>query len=116
MLNLREAWQARRFSVLISEPLLDEVSAILTYPRIQKFLSEERREELLHRLERLGEPITCVEPYPEAPDPADDFLFAMLRDGDADLLVTGDGLLLKAEHFRGKPITKVAAFLGQLEK
>ena len=99
LLLIREAWQAGHFSVLVSEPLLKEVESVMAYPKLAKLLTEERRAGLLHRLERLTEPVVCREPYPKSPDPADDFLLAMLRDGEADLLVTGDRALLALESF-----------------
>lgn len=114
LLELREAWAAGRFVVLAAAPLLDEVRRVLERPKIADRLSRERRDGLLLRLERLTEPVVCREPYPEFSDPADDFLLAMLRDGDADLLVTGDGALLELGRFEGKEILTAAAFVEQL--
>lgn len=114
LLELREAWQAGHFSVLVSAELLEEVREVIERPKIAARLTKERRDGLLLRLERLTEPVVCREPYPEAPDPADDFLFAMLRDGDAECLVTGDGALLELERFEGKKVLTAAAFIEQL--
>lgn len=114
LLELREAWGAGRFGVIVSAPLLDEVRKVLERPKIATRLSQERRDGLLLRLERLTEPVTCSEPYPEAPDPADDFLLAMLRDGDAELLVTGDGALLELKTFGGVEILSAREFSERL--
>lgn len=114
LLYLREAWQAGHFSVLVSAELLEEVREVIERPKIAARLTKECRDGLLLRLERLTEPVVCREPYPEAPDPADDFLLAMLRDSDADLLVTGDGALLGLGRFEGKKILTAVAFTMQL--
>lgn len=110
LLELREAWEAGRFGVLVAPPLLNEVRGVLERPKIATRLSRERRDGLLLRLERLTEPVACLEPYPEFPDPADSFLLAMVRDGGADVLVTGDGALLALGSFGGAGILSARAF------
>lgn len=54
-------------------------------------------------------------PHPNFSDPKDRYLLAMLRDSDAELLVTGNKVLLAVEHFEGKPILLPAAFLAHLK-
>ena len=114
LLGLREAWQAGRFGVLVAPPLLDEVQRVLKRPKIATRLSPERRYGLLLRLERLSEPVACLEPYPEALDPGDSFLLAMVRDGGADVLVTGDGALLALGSFGGTAVLSARAFAERL--
>ena len=87
---------------------------MLERPKIATRLSRERRDGLLLRLERLSEPVACLEPYPEAPDPGDSFLLAMVRDGGADVLVTGDGALLALGSFGGAEILSARAFAERL--
>lgn len=114
LLELREAWQAGQFGVLVAPPLLNKVQWVLERPKIATRLSRERRDGLLLRLERLTEPVACLEPYPEAPDPGDSFLLAMVRDGGADVLVTGDGVLLALGSFGGAAILSARVFAEHL--
>jgi putative PIN family toxin of toxin-antitoxin system len=49
LLDLREAWQAGHFSVLVSAELLKEVREVIERPKITARLSKERRDGLLLR-------------------------------------------------------------------
>ena len=55
-------------------------------------------------------------PHPDFSDPKDRYLLAMLRDSDAELLVTGDKTLLALESFDNKPILPPAGFLARLKE
>ncbi|MBX9812894.1 MAG: hypothetical protein K2Y16_14975 [Burkholderiales bacterium] len=61
-------------------------------------------------LDELCEPALCIEITETAQvstDPADDFLFAMARAGEADYLVTGDkaGVLTLGRHGKTRIVT-----------
>ena len=115
MQALRRAWRQRAFTVLLSEPLLVEVSEVIRRPHLAKLFEDESRiTYFLTELEEYGERVVPRTPYPAFSDPNDRYLLAMLRDGDADLLVTGDKALLKMEQFEGKSILSAAAFVEGL--
>ena len=57
-----------------------------------------------------------TKPFPEFGDPKDRYLLAMLRDSDAEALVTGDKALLVLDDFEGRPIISPADFLTSLER
>ena len=62
-------------------------------------------------LEVLTLPIELTDPYPDFSDPDDRFLLAMVRDGGADVLVTGDRALLELNTFEGVPVVSAREFL-----
>lgn len=54
-------------------------------------------------------------PFPTFIDPKDDYLLAMIRDGEADLLVTEDGALLELESFEATEIISPRTFIELLK-
>ena len=109
--TLWRSWQARRFEVLSSPPLIAEVNDVLQRPKLAKLLSQTRLEAMLADLEVLTLPIELTDPYPDFSDPDDRFLLAMVRDGGADVLVTGDRALLELNTFEGVPVVSAREFL-----
>lgn len=114
-LTLRHAWRTGAFQVLLSEELYTEVARILEKPKIQKYVSDTRRERFLAELKLFTLPVTVHMPFPEAPDPNDAFLLAMIREGEADALVTGDKALLNLASWSGVPVISVVSFLKMLD-
>lgn len=111
---LRRAWREDRFQILVSDVLIHEIKAVLGRPKLVRFLEDGARERLLAQIRDSGEWVALVEPYPEFSDSTDRYLLAMLRDSDADALITGDKVLLKLERFEGTPILSPAEFLRRL--
>lgn len=113
--TLRAAWRAGQFELLLSEELLAEVSRTLAKPKLQKIIPKARADRLVRDLDLYTATVEIRGPFPEAPDPDDAFLLAMLRDGAADVLVTGDKALLALGTWGGAAILKLSAFLRLLE-
>lgn len=115
MQALRWAWRQRAFTMLVSEPLLAEVSEVIRRPHLARLFEDESRiAYFLAELEEYGERVEPRTPYPAFSDPDDRYLLAMLRDSDAEGLVTGDKALLGVEQFEGKSILSAAAFVEGL--
>ena len=113
---LRSAWLAGRFRVYVSTYLLAEVGNVLTRSKFIPYLTPGSAEELTDLLVSLGQPMTTRLPHSDFSDPKDCYLLAMLRDSDAELLVTGDKTLLALESFDNKPILPPAGFLARLKE
>jgi uncharacterized protein len=114
---LRQRWRGGEFTVLGSSHLLGEVAEVLEYPRLSALLTPETKKTTLADLETLSESVELEEPSPTFdPDEDDSYLLAMLRDGEADCLVTGDKKLLELGRFEGTPIINAAQFLSLLEE
>lgn len=112
---LDAAWLSERFTLVTSSPLLGELADVLSRPSLQRYLTAEGAALVLQRVEVLGELGDPEEPYPEFTDPDDAYLLAMLRDLDADVLVTGDKALLELGDFLGKPIFTPAELVARLQ-
>ena len=93
-----------------------ELKEVLERPKVRRVLSDVRREAFLEDVVAFGTFVEVAPPFPKAPDPEDDFLLAMLRDGEADTLVTGDRALLALERFEGQLILNPAGFAEKLPR
>lgn len=97
------AWREGQYSLVLSEPMLNEIGKVLAYPKIQKRLGWDATTIanflLLLRFEAevVGiEAITANVPR----DAGDNMVLATLLSGKADVLVTGDqDLLVLAEEY-----------------
>lgn len=111
---LQNAWQTGRFTVLVSTYLLAEIEDVLKRPKLAPYLDLDDIEAFLELVTLLGEAVIVKQPFPEFSDPKDRYLLAMLRDGEGDVLVTGDAALLELETFEGKTIVNPTAFITRL--
>ncbi len=111
--RLVDLWEKRRFVLLLSPLLLEEVSEVLRYPRIcrRHGWSEEQITGYVSRLSELAVSTPghlVVSAVPDDPD--DDALIACALEGSADYLVTGDQHLLGLGSHEGVRIVTPAAF------
>ncbi len=91
------AWQAARFVVVCSPPLLAEYTLVLDYPEIAELIYPELRRlfmtQLLPEMEIVDLPMIPA----VCRDPADDKVLATALWGDVDYLVTADADLTAPE-------------------
>lgn len=87
------AWRSGNFSLVLSEPVLEEIARVLAYPKVRKRLGWDdetiARYIALLRFEVEVVSIGGIEVSVPA-DPDDDHLLATLIAGKADWLITGD--------------------------
>lgn len=92
-----QAWRQGQFGLVMSEPLLAEIGAVLLYPKIRKRLGWDEgtvsRYLMLLRFESQVMEVAGVSASVPR-DPADDCVLATLIASDADYLVSGDADLL----------------------
>jgi putative PIN family toxin of toxin-antitoxin system len=101
-LPILEAWRARRFEVIASEPLLEELAETCQRPRIQKHLDQK---DALDLLDELRWSAVLVDPTTKAPDcrdPKDGLFLTTAIDGAADAIVSGDGDLRADDRLRSE--------------
>jgi len=105
------------YTLLYADPLLDELIAKLTLPRIRNkyHLSDEDVETVLALILLRGEPVTPQRRITACRDPKDNIVLEVAVDGGADFIVTGDNDLLVLHPFEGIPIIGPAEFLRALE-
>jgi len=90
-----DGWRERRFKMVVSDRLLDELEEVLFRPKFRQRVTTEQRTSFLALLRQRGE--SQPDP-PAAPgltaDPGDDYLAALALAVRATHLVTGDKGLL----------------------
>ncbi len=87
------AWRKRKFYLVISEPMLEEIARVLSYPKIKKRLNwdDETISRYIVLLRFEAEAVSVVGVDANVPaDPNDNHLLATLLASKADWLITGD--------------------------
>ncbi len=108
---IREAWLTGTIEIAITEELIAEYSRVTGYKHLTRYFKDNERQERIDELYDFAITIEINEPYPEAPDPEDNYLFAMLEHPQVECLVTGDKALLKLQSYSNKLILSPAAFV-----
>lgn len=100
------ALNGRRYHLVLSEPILDELRAVLAYPKFQKYgLNTDTIHSLTSTLARAAEMVEGDLHVPVfKPDPKDTPLLACALETGADFLVTGDRALLELGEYEGTRI------------
>lgn len=103
-----------RFHLIASPQLLDELDHVLARSKFRRYASREEARAFVDAVARLA---LLTEDPPATPgattDPGDDYLVALARAADADVLVSGDRhLLALTDH--DPPVLTPRAFLEQL--
>lgn len=114
------AWQARRFTIVCSRPLLEEYLLVLDYPEIAELLYPEVRRVFVTQLLALLEIIDLPEIPAICRDPADDKVIATALWGAVDYLVTADGdlttyAIVQMLHEEGIELCTTNDLLGLLD-
>lgn len=117
--KLAEAWRKNKCIVIISEPLLQELSRSLHYERVQKIknIPEKEIQQLLNEIAHttyfteIASNVVIIEK-----DSTDNLVLATAIDGEADYIISGDHHLLDVGEYKGIQILTPAAFLQILEK
>jgi len=99
-LPILEAWQARRFTVVVSQPLIDELTDVWQRPRLRRRINPGDVERLLEQLYLRGEMVELTTVPPRCRDPQDHPVLATAIDGHVDAIVTGDDDLRADEELR----------------
>jgi uncharacterized protein len=94
------AWQARRFTVVVSQPLIDELNDVWQRPRLRRRIDAGDVERLLEQLYLRGEMVELTTVPPRCRDPQDHPVLATAIDGHVDAVVTGDDDLRADEELR----------------
>jgi len=85
------------FELLFSDRLLSEFFRVIQRPKIKKYFTKEKLDQLIDRFEDYGTMIEPKSKIQQCRDSNDDFLLELAIDGKADYLVTGDNDLLVLE-------------------
>ncbi len=112
------AWRDRRFLLVTSPAIMDEIASTMRYERIRRKynITDADVEQLLDLLatDALVVPGAADAGGSVPDDPDDEIILACALDGQADLVASGDKHLLALGDFQGIPILTVRQFLDQL--
>ena len=114
--RIYEAWKLGRFDLLTSAEQLDELSRVTRYATVRPLITVSEAGRMVNQIRALATLIDPSHPSEIAPDPADDFLFAIAESAQADYIVTGDKSgVLKVRRHGGTRVLTVAEFVALLD-
>jgi len=103
--------------VLADITLLEEICDVAYREKFRKYITIEDADRFISSLKRRLKPIVVTSIVEASPDPDDNFILALARDGQADYIVTGDKPgLLNLESFENIPIVRLQGFLDIIDK
>lgn len=97
--------------LLVSEATMAELAEVLARAKFDPYVSVEERQRFLRLLGRIAEFVPILHRVQACRDPKDDKFLEVAVNGEADLIVSGDGDLLDLVEFQGIPIITAAAYL-----
>lgn len=120
--KILESWRNNLFTLLTSDAIIQEISKVLYYPKIQKkyLLTQEDINEVLNLLEidafKIGNQKTILKSVTSrtSRDVSDNKFLACAIQGKANFIVTGDQDLLVLKNFEGIPIISPSLFVKHL--
>ena len=101
-------------TVLVSRPLMGELSRVLSRDRFDRYVTREERDLFLESLIRDSDLIETTDRIRACRDPEDDWILELAVSGNAGHIVTGDSDLLVLNPFRGVEIVTPAEFLNSV--
>lgn len=107
----------KNIQILADITLLEEISEVAHRDKFKKYVTTEEANQFINSLKRRLKPILVTSHVDASPDPNDNFILALAKDGDADYIVTGDKPgLLNLGSFEGIPIVRLQVFLDIIEQ
>jgi putative PIN family toxin of toxin-antitoxin system len=105
--RLIDAWAHERFKLISSEDQLEEFRAMSRRPQLAPFIERADAGKFVNQLRAEALIIETLPRVDRTPGPADHFLLAMAKAGEANYLVSGDrrGVLALAQHGRTQIVT-----------
>ncbi|MFZ4730233.1 MAG: putative toxin-antitoxin system toxin component, PIN family [Pseudanabaena sp.] len=97
--------------LLISDEVQSEIENVISRPKLQKYITLERRTKFLTELSQQVERVTINQHIRACRDPKDDKFLELAVCGDANYIITGDADLLDLHPFQNITIIKAASFL-----
>lgn len=111
--RLNELVTGPSFQLLRSDALMVELTDVLDRPRLRRQMDPGDVRELLELITRSSLDVEVISEVDLCRDPDDNHLLALCKDGKADLLITGDKVLLVLKKFGKTRILAPADFIKQ---
>lgn len=111
--RILRAWQAGKYMLVLSDPILQEVGRILFYEKIRsrQWMTGDDIERLLRRLAESAIMVPGKQEVRVCRDPCDDKFLAAALEGKAHYIVSGDRDLTHIKTYRGVRIIPPRQFL-----
>ena len=116
--KLMQLWREEKLTLLISEPIIDELDRVIHYPKLIKLhgLSETEMAEFIQILRNEAVMVSPQETISVSSDESDNRYIECAVAGQAEYLVTGDKKhLLPIRDYEGIKIVPPSLFLALLE-
>ncbi|MBD2319875.1 putative toxin-antitoxin system toxin component, PIN family [Phormidium tenue] len=97
--------------LLMSDEVQSEIENVISRPKLQKYITLERRTKFLSELSQQVERVTINQQIRACRDPKDDKFLELAVCGEANYIITGDADLLDLHPFQNISIIKAASFL-----
>ena len=112
---LYNGWRDRQFDLVTSLAQMDELERVLTYKKLQRYISRNEAMLILNTLGACAEVLEAIPQVNLSPDPDDNKIIATAMAGTVDYLVTGDKKdLLSLENVEGVSIVTARKAVGIL--
>lgn len=118
LINVNSRWRLDilllndALDILLNDTLLAELHEVINRPKFRRYVSPVQIEEFMELLFERAILIETTSSVLISPDPKDDFLLALCRDGQANYLLTGNKLdLLALRQFENTQILTLTEFL-----
>jgi uncharacterized protein len=98
--------------ILISKETIDELNNVLSRPKFERYISQQKRERFLLSFVQKSMLIDIQEKIEECRDPKDNKFLELAINGRATAIISGDKDLLVLHPFRGISIFTVSQFLN----
>ena len=95
---------------VLTHQLIEEITLVTERPKLRKYFSSDKVQELLNLLDIIGLFIETTSVVTICRDPKDNFLLALAIDSHADSLLTGDSDLLIIQRFHQTKIVTYQQF------
>jgi len=97
--------------LLMFDEVQSEIENVISRPKLQKYITLERRTKFLSELSQQVERVTINQQIRACRDPKDDKFLDLAVCGEANYIITGDTDLLDLHPFQNISIIKAANFL-----
>jgi hypothetical protein len=98
-------------NLIFSEETFSEFINVLYRPKLDKYLSEERRSQIIDRMEHKSRRFPSGKPIKYCRDPKDNMFLSLAISAKATCIVSGDKDLLVLNPFCGIPIITASEFI-----
>ena len=88
--RLYEAWCQAKFELVTSQAQLNELSRVVTYPKLQRYIKPLEANQLLVGLKARATVLEQILEVDYSPDPDDNKIIATAIAGQADYIISGD--------------------------